>query len=211
MQEWITSNFEHTGQFKIEYPDVVKKKYGEVRASVVAFENDIHNLSVCIHHLSYVISDDKPEPGLKLLYISNIVENFITNVRSIYDHLAVFARIVASHEHLHRRTVSLDSLNELIKQCEIKRPWAIQVFTEPLVEILEHCRQPLKNMEATDFPLLPYLQRITKILFTHMDDLGAILMNEFYNRDNAYRPELTVLGGICMPDFVKFINHSYSK
>lgn len=88
MDAWMQECFEPTGIFKIELPDLVKKRYGEVKQAGISLENDIHNLSIGYHMMRKILLDDGIEPVLKELYLSNLTEHYFTNVRSIYDHLA---------------------------------------------------------------------------------------------------------------------------
>lgn len=256
METWSMENFSTQGDFLTDFPNDVRKKYGEVKAAVSAFYNDIHSLSIALHQMNYILSDEKIEGGLKTLYIGNLVENYITNIRTIYDLLAIFPRIAASHGNLKLRSVSTDNLNSLLKGIEDKQEWAVSIFTEPVVNVLKAMRPSLTiireirnaiihdgkepivsiksgvayfripkssrnynesllpdllNLKTLDFPLFPYLQTITGMLWGHMDNLGKVLINNAHEKDNSYMCELTVLGGICIPDFMAFINKNYSE
>lgn len=254
LETWQMATFTPQGKFLTEQSEDVRKKYGEVRGAIQAFTNDIHSLSVCYHQMLYILNDEIPEVGLKTLYLSNLVESYITNIRTIYDLMAVFARIVVKPGYLKLRTVSTDSLSELLKTFENKKQWSQDVFSEPIVAIYANIRESLnmvreirnsiihdgkepivtiKNGTAffripktinspyetslpdilefgtPDFPLFPYLQHVTRTLFMHMDNLGTALGNDAHKKDNNYRCELTVLIGICIPEFMKFIHKDY--
>ncbi|MES2458892.1 MAG: hypothetical protein V4594_25300 [Bacteroidota bacterium] len=256
VETWHMAQFSATGEFLIDHPDEVKKKYGEVRGAIQAFTNDIHSLSVCYHQMLYVLNDPTPEVGLKTLYLSNLVESYITNVRTIYDLMAVFARIVVSTEYLKLRAVSTDSLSDLLKTFENKHKWSIEIFSEPVVSVFKSMRGSLNmireirnsiihdgkepivtikqgvayfripktinspyetslpdllDLNTPDYPLFPYLQHVTRTLFTHMDNLGRIIGNDAHLKDNDYRCELPVLIGICIPEFMEFIHKDYNE
>jgi len=254
METWAMANFEQTGAFRKDLPIEVKRKYGEVRSANIAFHNDIHNLSIGYHQMKRVMEDQEMESGLKGLYLSNLVENYITNIRCIYDHMAVFSRIVLDHSIITNRNVSTDSLNDLLKYIIADTERAGKIFTEavaieltklaPGLEVIKAIRdaiihdgkepmvtfssgQPnmiisrspyhreenllpnLLNHQTSNYPMFPYLQHLTKRLFADMENLGAELIKYFISKDDSYRVGLVALIGICIEDFVNFINTEY--
>lgn len=144
LETWQSSKFQASGEFLIEHQEDVRKKHGEVRGAIQAFTNDVHSLSICYHQMLYVLEDKTPEIGLKTLYLSNLVESYITNIRTIYDLMAVFARIVVGQEHLKLRAVSTDSLSDLLKTLANKGQWSIDIFSEPVVSVYKNMRESLE-------------------------------------------------------------------
>lgn len=72
-----------------------EKQYGLIRNAIWGFESDLHNLITNYHLMATILEDDKyAGTGLKGLYTSLLVENYITNIRSIYDFCSVFPRII---------------------------------------------------------------------------------------------------------------------
>lgn len=258
MESWVIQNFANTGEFKIDFPNEVKKKYGEVRAANDAFQNDIHNLSISYHQMKHVLAQDQNqiESGLKTLYLGNLVEHYMTNVRSIYDHMAVFARTVVDHQYLPLRAISQDSLNKLITFLKNNEEKATEIFSAPMVKqilgmeislnnvkiirdaIIHDGKEPiitlssgiphirinkhmykidesllpdLLNLGVPDYPLFPYLHKITSVLFTDIHGLGEQILNCFFIKDEKFPFEFITLIGICIPNFVSFLNSYHEQ
>lgn len=254
VESWVMQNFTSTGEFAQEYPEVVRKRYGEVRSASEAFQNDIHNLSIGYYQMKRVVSDPEMESGLKGLYLGNLVEHYVTNIRCIYDQIAIFSRIIVDQNNL-QRVISAESLNALLKYISKNNEKAIAAFTEPVIRQLVAMTTSLENIKTirdaiihdgkepmitfssgiplirisksaykrdesllpdllglkeVDYPMFPYLQHISRTLFAHMDNLGAELLNFFIRKDEAYRPELVALIGICIEDFIGFLHHDYN-
>lgn len=255
METWVMRNFANTGEFTVEYPNEVKRKYGEVRAANEAFQNDIHNLTIGYHQMKHVMEDAQVESGLKGLYLGNLVEHYITNIRCIYDHMAVFARIVADQSYLPQRNISTESLNSLLKYIRSNEKRAAEIFTEPMANrllsmetslqdiktirdaIIHDGKEPmitfssgipqirinrssynrdesllpdLLNLGLLDYPMFPYLQQTSHILFTDMERLGEEIITHFIAKDDAFRFELVALIGICVEEFMCFLHKDYT-
>lgn len=249
-ETWVMRNFANTGEFSIEYPVEIKRKYGEVRSSSEAFQN-IHNLTIGYHQMKNVMENSEMESGLKGLYLGNLVEHYITNIQCIYDHIAVFSRIVVNTEHLSSRNISTDSLNSLLTYLKKNPEKAKEVFSEQIVTQLEALspsldiiktvrdaiihdgKEPmitfsngipqiriarsaykrdesllpdLLNLKSVDYPMFPYLRHLTGTLFTDMDRMGEKLIKHFIRKDDSFRFELVALIGICIENFVSFLN-----
>jgi len=255
METWVMRNFANTGEFTVEYPNEVKRKYGEVRAANEAFQNDIHNLIIGYHQMKHVIDNAQMESGLKGLYLGNLVEHYVTNIRCIYDHMAVFARVVADKRFLPQRNISTESLNALLKYIRSSESRAAEIFTEPVVKqllsmetslqdiktirdaIIHDGKEPLitfssgipqirinrssykrdesllpdlLNLGLLDYPMFPYLQQLSRVLFTDMERLGEEIITYFNTKDDAFRFELVALIGICVEEFISFLHGNYA-
>lgn len=250
LESWVMQNFANTGEFKIEYPNEVKRKYGEVRGANEAFQNDIHNLTISYHQMKNVMNDEKMEKGLKGLYLGNLVEHYITNIRCIYDHMAVFARIVVDHTYLPQRVVSAESLNKLLTFIKNDESKAAQIFPisitkqllamEPSLQIIKTIRDAiihdgkepmitflagvpqiritkssykrdesllpdLLKLGLLDYPLFPYLQHISRTLFTDMELFGEQILKHFFDQDDQFPFEFVALIGICIEEYMGFL------
>jgi len=114
MNTWARREFTPQGILIHENHRLIKESYGEVKLALIAIENDIHNLSVNYGQIIYNLNDDRLEGGLRSLFIGNLVENYFTNLRSIYDHLATFPRIVCNKKLLKDGLLRSNSYNDLI-------------------------------------------------------------------------------------------------
>jgi len=250
METWMMNNFSRTGEFIFDYPEEVRKKYGEVRQANEGFQNDLHNLAIGYHQMKSIVGDKNIDNGLKGLYLGNLVEHYITNMRCIYDYMAVFARIVVEHKYLPIRTVSAKSLNDLLRFAKNQREKAEQIFSVPVVKIIKNMEKPLVNIKtirdgiihdgketmisfrsgspqirliksiykrdetllpnllelnSLDYPMFPYLQHVTRTLFSDMELLGRVMANHFGAKNENFYIQLSALIGICIKDFMEFL------
>lgn len=255
LETWQLAHFDESGRFRTELAPEVRKRYGEVKAAIQAIQNDIHNLAIAYHQMNYVLNDEKIGNGLKMLYLGNLTEYYIINIRTIYDFMAVFARLAADRGQIGQGHVSTDSLTRLLKG--IKDNWerSNRLFSEPVVSVYTamddslctirlirdaivhdgkdsivtiknakpYFRVPktintpyetllpdILDLKQNDYPLFPYLQKISNDLFMHMHNLGVVLSNDAYTKNNTYKAELPALIGICIPTFVSFLEEDFS-
>ena len=96
MNTWSGNEFSKFGEPLLEHHKFVKASYGEVKQALIAMDNDVHNLSVCYNQILRDLHDEQLEGGMRSLFIGNLVESYFTNMRSIYDHMATFPRIVCT-------------------------------------------------------------------------------------------------------------------
>ncbi|HZY36693.1 MAG TPA: hypothetical protein VFE53_08605 [Mucilaginibacter sp.] len=118
MENWEDHIFDFSKQFRNPLPDIAKKRYGETRQAIVALSNDIHFLSICYHQFKHAQHDTSINNRLKALYFTNLTESYFTNLRTIYDRLAHFPRIVLTDEYLSKRSPNPDSFNDLVSFCK---------------------------------------------------------------------------------------------
>jgi len=251
---WIYRTYDTQDNLKIEIDEEIEREYGRIKAAYHALENDIHNLAVNNHLLSQLINNNDLDKGFKLLYISLLVENYIINLRSIYDSTTLLPRLLIDSKDFKKlpNGKNSDSLNNLIKSikktfntinqlypqsinktildCEFDldnirkiRDAIIHKGKEPIIEITNnqvYFRIPQKPPygkenslpdilflgKENNYPLNKYLRALTKRLINYMERLGNTIGQEFYNKDNNYRVDLTALVGICMKDFIEYLN-----
>lgn len=256
LETWEMEHFETSGVFKVALSPVIKKKYGEVRAAIQAIQNDIHNLAIGYHQMDYILRCVETEDGLKILYLGNLTESYIINVRSIYDFMAVFARLAASIDKIGQGNVSTDALTTLLKGIKTSKERGIKFFSEqvimaysametslqvvklirdaivhhgkdsiitlkdgtPYFRIPKNINRPYETLlpdilglKLQDYPLFPYLHRISIDLFEHMHNLGVALANDAYYKNDSYKTQLPVLVGICIPKFLTFLNSDFKS
>jgi hypothetical protein len=113
MENWEMATYNHGADIKLEFSDDAKKKIGETHQALIAFSNDIHYLSICLHQLKHTHNDPSLNNRMKALYFTNLTESYFTNLRSIYDWLAQFSRIFLSDHLLERRKWTPESFETL--------------------------------------------------------------------------------------------------
>jgi hypothetical protein len=145
MENWAAHHFLPTGEFREEHAPFVKKSYGEVRQALIALETDIHFLSVCYHQLRHTETDDSLESGVRMLYFTNLAESYFTNLRSIYDRLAVFPRIVLSSDELNSDALNKDSFNALVKSCKNSKITQA-AYSQDIIAMILNIDQDLQNV-----------------------------------------------------------------
>jgi len=192
-------NFANTGEFTTDYPSEVKRKYGEVRSASEAFQNDIHNLTIGYHQMKNVMENSEMESGLKGLYLGNLVEHYITNIRCIYDHIAIFSRIVADTEHLSSRNISTDSLNLLLTYLKKNPEKAKEIFSEPIVAQLE-ALSPSLDIIKTVRDAIIHDGKEPMITFSNGNPQIRIARSA-YKRDESILPDLL---GLKSVDYLMF-------
>jgi len=254
IQTWIFKTYDTQDNLKIETDEETGREYGRIKAAYYALENDIHNLAINNHLLSRLISNNDLDKGLKLLYISLLVENYIINLRSIYDSTSLFPRLLVDSKDFKKlpNGKNSNSLNSLIKNIKKTVDTINQLYPPSINKIILDCESDLDNIRTirdaiihkgkepiieitnnqiyfripqkppygkenslpdilsigndNNYPLKKYLRVLTIRLINYMEQLGNTIGQEFYNKDNNYRVELTALVGICMKDFIEFLN-----
>lgn len=119
MQTWLMKNYNSQDQLKGEITDIQKREFGKVKSAFWGFESDLHNLTINYHLMNSIVFDNKADTNLKTLYLSSLVENYIVNIRSIYDFCSIFPRTILSQNAIKQISgrKNPDSLSTLIKYC----------------------------------------------------------------------------------------------
>jgi len=199
VETWVMRNFANTGEFTTEYPNEVKRKYGEVRSASEAFQNDIHNLTIGYHQMKSVMENEAMESSLKGLYLGNLVEHYITNIRWIYDHIAIFSRIVADTEHLSSRNISTDSLNVLLTYLKKNPEKAKEIFSGPIVAQLEVLSPSLDIIKTVRDAII---HDGKEPMITFSNGIPQIrIARSAYKRDESILPDLLDLKSVDYPMF----------
>lgn len=248
LETWNMSTYDNPTK---SLPNSEAREYGKIKVAYFGLDNDIHNLSINHHLINSLIKNNNIENGLKSMYISLLAENYIINIRSIYDFTSYFPRLLMPIENVQKYSnrKKSDSLNTLIKYCETDKlnllPDKLNKFLrdtkaeldnireirdsiihrgkEPIVEINDNnifFRIPSKSpygqqnslpdildLGNENYPLFDYLKVLTLKLFQYLENLGNIMIDELYTKNNITNLKLTSLTGTCMPDFIKYLNN----
>lgn len=120
LDTWFRTIYNAQGIIVSEISKEQEREYGRIKNAILGFEGDLHNLTVNYHLLTSLVKNDNIDKGIKSLYISLLIENYIMNIRSLYDFCSFFPRIIMSIENVKKysnRKYS-DSLNTFIKYCD---------------------------------------------------------------------------------------------
>ena len=78
-----------------------ERQYDVIRNAILGFESDLHNLAVNYQLMIDIIKNNQyKDYGLRGLYIGLLTENYITNIRSLYDFCSIFPRIIMSKSNI---------------------------------------------------------------------------------------------------------------
>lgn len=113
VNSWYYSYYENNGELKGNISNETAREYGKIKSAINGFTEDLHNLSIN-YCLFKEINETVHINGHKSnLYISVILENLFTNLRSIYDFLYHFVKITLSEKEL-KLYPQKDSINNLL-------------------------------------------------------------------------------------------------
>ncbi|MFV8327924.1 hypothetical protein [Flavobacterium sp. ZS1P14] len=113
VNSWFYSNYENNGAIKSNISEEKAREFGKIKSAIYGFTEDLHNLSIN-YCLFKEINETVHINGHKSnLYISVILENLFTNLRSIYDFLYHFVKIALTDKELKQYPVK-DSINNLL-------------------------------------------------------------------------------------------------
>jgi hypothetical protein len=113
INSWFYSNYENNGTLKVNITEEKAREFGKIKSAMNGFTEDLHNLSIN-YCLFKEINETVHINGHKSnLYISVILENIFSNLRSIYDFLYHFIKIALSDKEL-KTYPATDSINKLI-------------------------------------------------------------------------------------------------
>lgn len=114
VNSWFYSNYENNGTLKVNITEEKAREFGRIKSAMNGFTEDLHNLSIN-YCLFKEINETVHINGHKSnLYISVILENLFSNLRSIYDFLYHFIKIALSDKEL-KIYPATESINNLIK------------------------------------------------------------------------------------------------
>ena len=131
-ESWISKNYTPKGEFLTKFEPWKNRKYGSIRASIYAFVSDLHGISITYSLLKEVIENEEIDIHKRNLFAEQLLEQYFTVIRSLYDHMAGIIRICLSDKSL-KVFPEVDSLNKIIsfskkETNEEKLPMRIKQF-----------------------------------------------------------------------------------
>lgn len=233
LDSWETNR---GGQIINENTQELKNKYkGLVKEAYLAMYHDFHGLAVQIDMIQHLFVNRKNAVRHKdFLYVSEIVEKYLSNLRSIYDFMAKVLRLAVKQRYFGQ--INFDSLNSLIESVE-KRKTAGKIpegLKESLLSIKDeflyvrgmrdsiiHNGEQISIMPDDDgyylriwseekgkkvyVPLLNYLSERTIEMFNFGEKIGVVIFNEFCKEYGDIPFRLVALEGVRIPTFINFL------
>jgi len=131
---------------KDEIPDDLAREFGKIENAYYGIEGDIHNLSVNIHLIKHILSNNSLDTQFKSLYVSLLTENYIINLRSIYDFTSYFPRICMSEKEVVKlkNVKNGDSINSFKKS--LGKLVSKDQFTLNIKQLFERTENDLGNI-----------------------------------------------------------------
>lgn len=212
INSWFYSNYENNGQLKVNITEEKAREFGKIKSAINGFTEDLHNLSInyCLYK---EINETVHINGHKSnLYISVILENLFSNLRSIYDFLYHFIKIILSDKEL-KQYPAKDSINNLItfsksEKNQDKLPkiiiWLLQKIENDLNDIKQirdniihkgkdflltrkqgvlYMRIPIKETNSND-NLLPNILNVDEVDFNVERYLNKIIKTTLKNMED---------------------------
>jgi len=114
INSWMLNNYTLQGALNVDLEEWKARKYGKIKAAIYGYTSDMHNLSINYCLLKEIFNGSEFNKHKKNLYISLLLENYFTNIRSLYDFLSFFVQICLTDKQL-KSFHDIDSLNSLLK------------------------------------------------------------------------------------------------
>ncbi len=150
INSWKSNNFTPQDKLNVDIEDWKSRKFGKIKGGIYGYTNDLHNLSINYCFLKETLENVKISKHKANLYVCLLLENYFTNIRSLYDFLFHFVKIGLNDSQL-KSYPEKDSLNNLIKFSKNKNngeklPKRIQSFLldiEPYLEEIKVIRDSI--------------------------------------------------------------------
>lgn len=211
---------------------------GLIRKASESVYHDIHGLAVLVDLINFLYMNKRQGTRHKdFLYVQEILEKYYTNLRSIYDFLANILPLAVDPKYYGQLSFdSFNSL--LTKTENGKAAGKLPESAEKIIlaakESFVHVKDirdsiihrglqldaPMtkedgyyltinnENGEPGEQRLLDYLSDITKQLLGTAEDLASVVWEEYTSRYGKLPFSYVALAGVCIPDFVKFLDIS---
>ncbi|RAJ11707.1 hypothetical protein LV92_02639 [Arenibacter echinorum] len=144
VNSWIANHYTPQGQLNVDLDLWKSREYGKIKASIYGFTSDLHNLAINYCLLNETIENLEVNKHKTRLYVGLLLENYFTNIRSLYDFLFHLIKICLTDTQL-KSFPGKDSLNNLISfskkaNNEDKLPLRVRQFLFDIQPYLEEIR-----------------------------------------------------------------------
>lgn len=215
--------------------EINTKNKGLIKKAYLGMYHDFHGLAIQIDLIEHLFSNRKDSTLHKdFLYVSEVVENYFSNLRSIYDFMASLLRLAVKKRFWGQ--FNFDSLNSLIEA--VSNGKTNGKFSDELNERLLTIKDEfiyvrgrrdsfIHNGEQVSVmtdeegyhievsceseqkkkivPLLVYLSDRTNKMFNFGEKIAQIIFDEYCKEYGEVPLFLTALEGVCIPGFIKFL------
>ncbi|MDD4429427.1 MAG: hypothetical protein PHG64_13705 [Paludibacter sp.] len=199
LKTWNVKTFDGRENLIIDISDDLAREYGKINAATAGFGSDLHNLSINYSMIERIRNDESLNNGYKSIYISLLVENFITNIRSCYDFTSLFPRLFLDLKDIKRLTSmkNSDSLNTLLKFC--KKESGANIFPDSIYGPLNKVKSDLDDIKSIRDSIVHH----GKEPIIHIEDNKLFLKipKSAPNWDENALPDLLSLGSDDYPLF----------
>lgn len=180
VNSWYYTKFDLAGNNKFDYRELESREYGKIKFALYGFTEDLHNLSINFALLNEVKGNDKIGKLKADLYISLILENLFTNIRSIYDFFYHFIKICLNTSQL-KQFPEKESLNKLITFSE--NPNNKDKLPKNIIWYLDHVKRDLENIRKIRDSVI---HKGKEIFLTRKSDriYMRVPISEKYSNDN---------------------------
>ncbi|WP_218597749.1 hypothetical protein [Polaribacter sp. NJDZ03] len=141
---WKSNNFSPQDELTVNIESWKSREFGKIKSSIYGYTSDLHNLSINYCFLKETLESSEINKHKANLYVSLLLENYFTNIRSLYDFLFHIIKICLTDKQL-KTYPETDSLNKLIKFSKNKNnkeklPERIQHFLLDIEPYLDEIR-----------------------------------------------------------------------
>ena len=213
LQTWLLDNFNNQGNLKHNLPEKVAREYGRIKNAYFGLESDIHNLSINYHLIISILKNNKIKMEFKELYLSLLVENYIVNIRSIYDFTSYFPKVFIRPQDIDQlpKGKKEGSLNSFITYCKNNKSKP-KLFPQKIYGLMINTGCELKNIRLIRDAIIHHGKE-SIITLNAKEPIFRIPKTAPYGVEN-YLPDILSLGDIDYPLFdylkalsIKMINY----
>jgi hypothetical protein len=196
LETWKIRTYDNQDNLKTEIAENLSREYGRVKSAYYGFDGDVNNLSVNYHLLKSILENKDLENGLKTMYLSLLVENYIINIRSIYDFTSFFPRLIMPLKDIqqYKNRKNPDSLNTFITYCEKNKP---SFFSQDFLNLMNGTKEDLEVIRKIRDSII-HKGKESLIIITDNDVLFRIPSKAPYGVENSL-PDILDLGNSNYP------------
>ena len=111
---WLSKNYSSNGELMSINDSWKARHYGQIKYAIYGYTSDLHNISINFSLLKDILEDSNIDGGKRDLFACLLLENYFTNLRSLYDFLSKIIKISLTDKQL-KTYPDTDSLNSVIK------------------------------------------------------------------------------------------------